>query len=449
MVFCSRFNYARYLSIHLTQIANLDDPMYYQCFLNGGFSIQRSNTNPFGRIPIDQVIEETVNKDTQTARGTRNFSLRRGTVSWYYLTAEFRAVALTELRNMTYLNSEQLQHPDLYPRRTRKDVTCVNNMVELLVNGWTNPFELNGPDDILNLSSGISAPKNIRENPFNVKKKGEEACSEFRGRIQEGIDFYKPIKKLKIRTFSDVKNSKSAKKEDTVLKADRHLFANITLIAESRQINMQEIFSYPLGPFPWSLANIDGSIRKNDKATLGTHLEKNIYVSESLISAASVVVIDGMSVVQKLRGENLTFEEFSMTLLKKIFVDSKYERVDLVFDVYVEKSIKALERKRRGETEGIQFQNIRPAHKIVNWRRLLRSSDFKNKFTKYLVDSWKEETFKTIFCASTSKVLFVTYGQQCLKFSYTGFEEISHFSVAIKSRRSGHEDDASHQTCQP
>lgn len=35
--------------------------------VNGGFSVQISNHNTFGRIPVDQTIEETVNRDTQTS----------------------------------------------------------------------------------------------------------------------------------------------------------------------------------------------------------------------------------------------------------------------------------------------------------------------------------------------------------------------------------------------
>ena len=42
--------------------------------MNGGMSVQLGTTNTFGRIPIDQTIEETANKDTQTAGGTEGFS---------------------------------------------------------------------------------------------------------------------------------------------------------------------------------------------------------------------------------------------------------------------------------------------------------------------------------------------------------------------------------------
>ena len=44
----------------------------------GGFSTQMSDRNTSGRIPMDQTIEETVNKDTQTPGGTKGFSLQKG-----------------------------------------------------------------------------------------------------------------------------------------------------------------------------------------------------------------------------------------------------------------------------------------------------------------------------------------------------------------------------------
>lgn len=62
--------------------------------MEGRFSVQLGSANPFGHIPVDQAIEETVNKDTQTAGGTKGFSLKSGVVTRYYLTAEYRRMYL-------------------------------------------------------------------------------------------------------------------------------------------------------------------------------------------------------------------------------------------------------------------------------------------------------------------------------------------------------------------
>ena len=47
-----------------------------------------------------------------------------------------------------------------------------------------------------------------------------------------------------------------------MLKSDRNLFGHIIVVAQSREIDMEQILSHPLGPIPWALANGDGSLEK-------------------------------------------------------------------------------------------------------------------------------------------------------------------------------------------
>lgn len=53
----------------------IDHPDVYVQLENGGFSVQLGVQNPFRRIPVDQTIKETVNKDTQTPTGTKGVKL--------------------------------------------------------------------------------------------------------------------------------------------------------------------------------------------------------------------------------------------------------------------------------------------------------------------------------------------------------------------------------------
>ena len=46
-----------------------------------GMFVQLGMANTFVCIPVDQAIEETANKETQTAGGTKRFSLNPGAVS--------------------------------------------------------------------------------------------------------------------------------------------------------------------------------------------------------------------------------------------------------------------------------------------------------------------------------------------------------------------------------
>ena len=117
-----RYNYARHLPIYYAAMTRLeeDHPDVFDHMLNGGFSVQLGGSNPFGRIPVDQTIEETVNKDTQTAGGTKGFSLKAGAVSRYYLTAEYRSTCIRNMRKMVSSQENSTRHADLESARIAK-----------------------------------------------------------------------------------------------------------------------------------------------------------------------------------------------------------------------------------------------------------------------------------------------------------------------------------------
>ena len=64
------------------------------------FSIQEMIPCCFGRIPVDQTIEKTIKKDTQTAGDTKGFSTKTNAVEKYYITANDRANSVRQLRSM-------------------------------------------------------------------------------------------------------------------------------------------------------------------------------------------------------------------------------------------------------------------------------------------------------------------------------------------------------------
>ena len=65
---------------------------------------------------------------------------------------------------------------------------------------------------------------------------------------------------------------------------------------------MGDILSHPLGPLPWSLSTPDGLLRKTNKSSLATSLQKNVEVAHELPSN-SASVVDGMNLVQRIKGD--------------------------------------------------------------------------------------------------------------------------------------------------
>ena len=140
-----------------------------------------------------------------------------------------------------------------------------------------------------------------------------------------------------------------------MLKADKNLFGMMAVISYSRNLDMKEVLSHPLGSIPWSLATADGTLRKTNKAVLSNNLEKKSTPSEEIPENSSCI-IDAMSLVQKIKGKQKTFKEVAETLFRKAMSEKvSCNRVDLVFDVYEEKSIKNAERRNRGDFVSFLF----------------------------------------------------------------------------------------------
>ena len=118
------------------------------------------------------------------------------------------------------------------------------------------------------------------------------------------------------------------------------------------------------GTLPWALSSVDGSLRKTSKAALAKELQKNVPAAEE-IPQPSACVIDGMILVQKLKGDHKKFSDVADSLFGMVLhegVSSK--RIDVIFDVYRENSIKNAERQQRGAEYGNEFRNIQANHKV-------------------------------------------------------------------------------------
>ena len=301
-------NYARYLSPYFAQMKNLPEtnPSVHEAFMKGQFSEQLSSNNPFGAIPVDQAIEVTVNKDTQTPGGTSRFSLKAGAVKRYYITAEHRSAFLGQLREMVQDNKSDFSSVELQPSRFQKDEGAVSAIVSLICQ-WVNPFA--ETLDLVSISTAKAVPKGIVADLMKAHEIGQQCYATFKVERLEtdppAKKFHDPIKTNKLKTFSDMCKKREAKSNGraVILKADRSLFGRIIVIAQGRSLCMETIFSHPLGLLPWALSTPEGLLRKTNKATLATVLQKNV-AAEDQYPENSVVVIDGMNLVQSKGGSS-------------------------------------------------------------------------------------------------------------------------------------------------
>ena len=201
-----------------------EHPQIHDHYMQGGFSVQLGPSNTFGKIPIDQTIEETANKDTQTPGGTKGFSLKAGSISKFYLTAEYRSTSLKMLREMIQVQAPGVAHADLELSRIKRDEHDVQVLVDMLENIWINPFI--GQSDIVSLSTGSVAPMDIQHDLIDAKKKGDTAYQSFvHDRLEvetPSQNFYDRLPKMQLKTFGDMTKTKKTKatNKEISLKAD-------------------------------------------------------------------------------------------------------------------------------------------------------------------------------------------------------------------------------------
>ena len=190
-----------------------------------------------------------------------------------------------------------------------------------------------------------------------------------------------------------------SKGQDIVLHADINLFGHMILRAQSRTLDLRNVLCHPLGPVPWSLAATDGSPRKTNKSALAKYLVQNVPVADD-IPSPSACIVDGMSLLQKVKAEHKTFAELSEQVMNTALQEgSQSQRLDIVFDVC-------------RTDNGIMYRNIQRGQTIHQWRKFLSSGENKTNVIKFLVDEWRSPFFQQKY---GDKVVYVTSGPECFR----------------------------------
>ena len=169
----------------------------------------------------------------------------------------------------------------------------------------------------------VSGPTFVAKDLSSAKERGELAYASFKAnRLESEVPehkFHDRIPKMKLKTFTDVKKStrvKSKSGKELILRTTSNLFGNMLMMAQTRKLDMREIFQCPLGPVPWSLATADGKRRKTNKSAFSRELKKSALPAE-VIPLNSACLIDDMALVHKTKGEHKTFLRHCVTDILK------------------------------------------------------------------------------------------------------------------------------------
>ena len=234
---------------------------------------------------------------------------------------------------------------------------------------------------------------------MSAKAIGKEAIETFirsRLSVNRTASIFNSIQKKNLATFTSMNKIKTCKVNSKVipLQASKNLFAKIALVAQICSLNLREVFKFPLGPMPWSLAESLGTLKKTSKAAFLHKLEGTVEPIVN-VSGKYALIVDGMAFVQQAQVSNKTFGQLAMDLLERILkAGMKASRTDAVFDEYRNKSMKNIERSRRSRGE-LVFKRIVASAESKQWGSFLSPNENKNSLVTFIIFEWKKREYRS------------------------------------------------------
>ena len=170
-----------------------------------------------------------------------------------------------------------------------------------------------------------------------------------------------------------------------VLKYDCQVFSKLFISCQSRECDLYAFFRHENHPFPAALSD-GGKLHTCKKSQLAAVLEGHVTLPDN-DPHADVIIIDGSALVNVLPPRSSkSFEDYAMLdVLPTIRAYStKYERTDIVFDVYRPSSLKEEARSKRGH--GARRRVTSRCKVPSNWRNFLRDNDNKTDLLNFQAD---------------------------------------------------------------
>ena len=392
-------NYSRYLPLYWWDMHQLHitHPEVNTQMQLGEFAVQRTSQKPFSQLPVDQTIEQTVNRDSKTPGGIVGFSLNKAATQRWIITAHERAAMTNSCRELAGITSSDTSHKEGSQERTKKDEACVQHVVSYLED-HVNPFEES--DCLIHLTSGVIASQDVTYDLLGAEKMGLTALEYFvEKRLNSNAEeFHATLKRLQLKSFSSMQKTQHKVSKQASTKSDRDLFARLLVVAQTRQMNIQEVLSFELGDLPLSLASIDGTLCKTSKSKLAHLLERSSQPIQH-IPDGTALLVDAMVLLHTIKPA-ATFAELADKVMGIVLYQASEHvnitRIDLVCDSYQDISIKNTERSQRAQTGNLRVKISRPDQKCPQqWQKFLANSENKLELIRFIRQEWTSDRFAT------------------------------------------------------
>ena len=304
-------------------------------------------------MPIDQAHEQNnayIKGDGGAVGLTDNPSALR---SWMIAGPEVARI-IEEFHNEQnhHGGKVNIDHHDQTPSVQISFVKDVRSLVSVMED-LGNPFE-EASGDLLVLDSKEIADHAAVDTIQNVQRIGQQ---QFQGFIKECLverskSIDDVIHRNKLKLFLNQAKTKTSKNKQqlTSLKSDVGLFSQLYIGCQTRDYNLEEFFRHENQAYPPALSDC-GNLYLGTKSDLLMCLE-DLSEAQTVAPVTSSVILDGAAIVQMLKPAAVkNFAEYASQIFIP-YIFSQFEnasRVDLVWDRYLNDTLKGTTRAKRGK----------------------------------------------------------------------------------------------------
>ena len=356
-------NYLRWCSLYFKDIKKLPDraPEIYQAFENGSFAVRRG-PGKFNAVGADMALEQTINRSQKSASGIIGCTRKKKFVAmWELIYHEMLSISNLH-REMSGVYTSFTE-----PSTGKSDLKTGEKNVQAIINTIKkneNPFKIvSGEAKLHNILTQEVMSDEVRNQLLSVVEIGEKKYDLLRKLrfVDKSVRFSSTIQRTNLKTFlsihSDAKDKKKSKE-----KSKNETFTRDIEIAKARGRSMEELLQYDISPKLY-LFDKEGLMTKAAKHSLVHELELKLDENDAKQPSddlKKVYIYDVMGNIRKLKSKQAkTFDEFANDFISYATGFSKgAERIDLIFDSYLERSPKDCERQRRQETMPIKVHNM-------------------------------------------------------------------------------------------
>ena len=264
----------------------------------------------------------------------------------------------------------------------------------LAIVGFINPFEMEQKDKLYCISSGASATSEIERDVILAEASGADAKVDFISeRLEKHEKLFDPIKRLNLKTSELAKKTTIKSSQNKIIEYRQQCNIAFQLLVRSQcddlRIDLKELLAYPLTPVPYSIAILDGFLNKADKSKGYHFLTKDVEDVPPPPNDKKLVIEDGNAAFYYLKDLPPNFRDICARLF-----DMVVRKSDIIFstDMYLENSIKSMERKHRGCSEKLIVTG-ETTKKPPDWKTFLANEENKKQLIELLCRVWSKDNF--------------------------------------------------------